>query len=86
VIGENDQDIKITILINIPCLSPYLRFTYSNTWGVTLLPALLLLKINRLSLELPEGARMVLVDSTPDDETFFVRTILTRLLHNRVKR
>jgi hypothetical protein len=35
VIGENDQDIEITILIDIPCLSPYSRFTYSNTWGVT---------------------------------------------------
>jgi hypothetical protein len=64
MIGENDQDIE-TILIDIPCLSPYSRFTYSNTWSVTLLPALLLLKINRLFLDLPEGARRVLIISSP---------------------
>jgi hypothetical protein len=27
VIGENDQDIEITILIDIPCLSPYSQLT-----------------------------------------------------------
>jgi hypothetical protein len=40
VIGENDQDIEITILIDIMCLSPYSQSTYSNTWGVTTLAPL----------------------------------------------
>jgi hypothetical protein len=33
--------------------------------------------VNCLPFDLPEGARRVLVVSSPDDETFFVHTILT---------
>jgi hypothetical protein len=58
----------------------------SGSVHTTLLLALLLLDIDSLPLDLPEGARRVLIVSSPDDETFFVHTILTRLLHNRVKR
>jgi hypothetical protein len=37
----------------------------------------MLLKVNCLPLDLPEGARRVPVVSSPDDETLFVRTIMT---------
>ena len=42
-----------------------------------LLAAFLLLQIHGLSLDLPEGARRVLVISSPGADTFFVRGILT---------
>jgi hypothetical protein len=42
-----------------------------------LLAAFLLLQINSLSLDLPEGARRILVISSPGTDTFFVRGILT---------
>jgi hypothetical protein len=42
-----------------------------------LLSALLMLEVNNLPFDLPEGAMRVLVVSSPCAETFFVRTILT---------
>jgi hypothetical protein len=43
----------------------------------SLLAAFLLLQINGLSLDLPEGARRILVISSPGADTFFMRGILT---------
>jgi hypothetical protein len=50
-----------------------------------LLAAFLLLQVYGLPFDLPEGARRVLVVSSPGTDTFFMRTILTRVLQRRVK-
>jgi hypothetical protein len=49
----------------------------SGSVQTPLLSALLLLKIDSLALDLFEGARRVLVISSPDGVTFFVLTILS---------
>jgi hypothetical protein len=43
---------------------------------MSLLAAFLLLQINSLPLDLPKGARRVLVISSPGADTFFVHGIL----------
>jgi hypothetical protein len=49
----------------------------SGSVHTSLLPGLLLLKIDCLPLDLSDGARRVRVISSPNDVTFFVHTILT---------
>jgi hypothetical protein len=70
-------NLELASLLSLVCCYYRCKCCTSGSVHTSLLPALLLLKIDGLPLDLPEGARRVLDVFSFDGVTFFVRTIPT---------
>jgi hypothetical protein len=70
------RNLELASLLSLICCCYHCNCCTCGSVQAPLLPALLLLKIDSLALDLSEGARRVVVISSPDGVMFFVLTIL----------